>query len=309
MKLVAFAIVLLPAAASADLLTSLSPFLSDPAPDYTREHREAIGAPSLTPYSPGDSDLGFQQILGAYSGLPPVNFSFDLTGNYTDNAPGTFPGGDVNSFFLSTRLAAGWQPRLARGWFADLGAGADIVRFENSNAENFENLQGHLGVAKAFADLGDMVFFSRYEYQRITGSSWANDDYTAGRIRTGVQKPLFLTARQQLSGSLDATFDLHATPGLLERNSFSAELSYAWWLSDRLTGSLAWSASFWDFRNEDREDWHHLVGLGLAYRLSESVTVTGSLFYTNHNSDAGWGGVNDFEAWQTGMGFGCKLTF
>jgi len=307
MKLLALAL-LLPASASADILTSLMPFLAKPAPDYTKERRDALEPASLAPFSPGDSDLGFQQILGSGSGMAPVNFSFDFAGNYTDNAPGIFSGTDVGSFLLNTQIAAGWQPRLPGGWFADLGARGEIIRFENDNAQDFETFGAHLGVAKALVDLGDAVFFTRYEYQRITESSLIDDTYSVGRIRTGLQKPLFVRARQQLSGSLDAAFDLHTEPRILKRNSYSAELNYSRWLSDRLTGVLSWSESLWDFTNDERQDWNHLVGLGLSYRLTDSATLSGSLFYTNHNSDT-FGGLNDFESWHTGMNFGCNLTF
>jgi hypothetical protein len=307
MKLLALAL-LLPAAASADILTSLMPFLAKPTPDYSKEHRDALEPASLAPISPGDSDLGFQQILGSGSGMAPVNFSFDVAANYTDNAPGIFPGRDVGSFLLNTQIAAGWQPRLPGGCFADIGVREEIIRFENDNAQDFETFGAHLGVAKALVDLGDTVFFARYEYQRITDTSWTDESYTVGRIRTGLQKPLFMNARQQLSGSIDAAFDLHTDPRILKRNSYSAELNYSRWLSDRLTGVISWSESLWDFTNDDRQDWNHLVGLGVSYRLTDSATLSGNLFYTNHNADT-FGTTNDFESWQTGVNFGCILTF
>jgi hypothetical protein len=297
---------LLPATAGADVLTNLSPFLSSSAPDFTPQR--ALHDPAPTPFSPGDSDLGVQHVLGSYRGLPPVDFAFELSGNFTDNAPGDLndPGG--SAFFLAAQLAADWRPRLAGGWFADLGVSQEVLRFEGRDSADFENFQPHIGVAKSFADLDDLVFFARYEYQRLTSGSWEARDYAAQRLRGGLQKALLVTPRQQLSASLDAAFDLSARPLLLEHNTYSAELNYTWWMSDRLAATVSWCASKWDFSNDSREDSRHIAGLELSWRLAADTRLSTNIFYTNHNSNTP-SGANDRQAWQTGLGLGFNHTF
>ena len=84
-------ILLLPTLASGDILSSLEPFLGDSRPDYSPadlEAREVDNGRDFAPASPGDSDLGVQEILGEYKGLPPIRADLTTGFYWTDNAPG-----------------------------------------------------------------------------------------------------------------------------------------------------------------------------------------------------------------------------
>ncbi len=303
--------VFLAASVHADILSDLSPFLSSSRPDYdpaSIEPNAAVENPSYAPFSPADSDLGVQQVLGSYHGLPPVKVTFDTSVNHTNNAPGEIPLDDEASWFWASRFAVSWRPRVACGWFADIGVTQEIFRFEGSKAVDFENFDPYLGVVKSIPELDDLVFFTRYEYQRITTGVLSNSKYSSQRIRTGLQKELLLTSRSQLSAGVDAAFDINTHEDALERNAYSAELSYTYWFADHLSSTLSWTGSMWDFSHGGREDWSHIVGLELTWTPCQNARIYTNVYYTNHNSNAAFG-ANDFEAWQSGIGLGLNYSF
>lgn len=310
-----FHIILIPifitASASADVLSDLSPFLSNSRFDYdpaSIEPDSALQNPNFAPFSPADSDIGVQQVLGSYQGLPPVKFSFETSLNYTNKAPAEIPPDDAPSWFSASRLDVSWYPRIASGWFADMGLAQEVFRFEGSKAIDFENFEPHLGVAKSIPELDDLIFFSRYEYQRITSDRISKSNYSAQRIRTGFQKDYFFVPNQQLYLGVDAAFDLTAHYDEETRNSYSTVLNYTYWFADRLNATLSWSGSFWDFRNDGRKDFGQIVGVEFKWAPCENATVYSNLFYTNHNSNSAFG-ANDLKAWQSGIGVGMNFSF
>ncbi len=303
--------IFLTASAQADILSSLSPYLSNSRPDYdpaSIETNSAMGNPSYAPMSPADSDFGVQQVLGSYSGLPPVTVTFDTSLSYTDNAPGASPSAQEPSWFSASRLAVSWVPRIAYGWFADIGLSQELYRFEGNKAVDFENFQPYLGVVKSIPELDDLVFYTRYEYQRLTTGSISESDYNAQTIRTGLQKDIFLTAKYQLSAGIDAAFDLSTNDDSLEHNEYSVDISYTYWLADRLSSTLSWTGTMWDFHDDGREDWTNIVGLELAWMPCKNARLFTNVFYTNSNSNTA-NGANDFEAWQSGIGVGFNYAF
>ena len=299
------------AGAHADVLSDLSPFIRSSRPNYdpaSIKLDSAMGTPGYAPFSPADSDLGVQQVLGSYSGHAPVVVTFDTSLGFTDNAPSEFSSRDDASWFSASRLDVSWRPRIACGWFADISIAQDLFRFEASRARDFENLEPYLGVVKSIPELDDLVFFAGYRYQRITTGSLSDSSYSAQRLQTGLQKDLLLTSRYQLSGGVAAAFDLDANQDALERNEYSADLTYTYWLADRLCSTLSWTGSMWDFRHDGRQDWNQTVGLELKWMPCQNACIYTNVFYTNINSNAA-SGANDFQAWQSGLGLGLNYSF
>lgn len=298
-------------AVQGDVLSDFSSFLGSPNPDYDPARFDpgnALADPSYAPFSPADSDFGVQQILGVTPDRAPVYFFLNLDVNYTDNAPATTRALEESSLFVSTTIGASWQPKIANGWFADIGIFQEFYEFDQGDAIDFQNMQPYIGVVKNLVDLDDTVFFARYEYQRLTTGSISDSSYSAQRIRTGLQKTLFLTSRQQLAGGVSAAFDLDANPERLERNEYAVELTYTWWFSDALSTTALWRGAYWDFDNAGRHDFNQIAGIELNYRICDNVFAYSSVYYSNNDSNAPFG-VNDFQSWQIGLGLGLNYSF
>ncbi len=311
MKAPGLILLLTPLVATGDVLSESSPFLGSPGPRYDAgdfEPDQAGENPAFAPYSPADSDFGVQQILGTYDGPPPVKLFGYFDVNYTDNAPAPTRALEDGSWYFSGLVGADWRPRLAGGWFADVGLYQEIYRFDQGNAIDFENFQTHAGVVKTLVDLDDALFYARYEYQRLTTTSFSETDYSAQRLRAGLQKALYTGARQQLSAGISAAFDLDANPERLERIEYAAELSYTWWILNNLSATASWRGAYWDFDTAGRVDWNHTAGLELGWRFHPHATAYTQVFYSSNDSNTPFG-VNDFEAWNAGLGIGLNLSF
>ena len=299
------------AAVHADILSNLSPFLSSSRPDYdyAMMNSDASAAnPRLAPFSPADSDLGVQQILQAYNGLPPIEFRFETSYNHTDNAPDNLPFQDTASLFWASQLDVNWMPRIANGWFLEIGLSAGWFQFENSSATDFENFEGHIGAVKSIPELDDLIFFVRYENQRITNGSFSDDSYSADRIRVGLRKDLILAPRYQLSAGVDSSFDLSANNADFERNQYTADLRFTYWFADKLSTSLSYTGSMWDFRDKGREDINQILGLELTWTPCDCLSIFTNVYFIDHNSNTAFS-FDDYESLQSGIGFGVTYSF
>ena len=299
------------AIARADILSNLSPYLNSSRPDYDPSAFEPDLSemnPRYAPFSSADSDLGVQQLLNSYDGLPPVEFYFKTSINYTDNIPDINPDTNTSAWLWAGQFDVNWSPLVGNGWYLDAGLGQGIYRYEGSAPGDFENFDTHLGLVKSIPDLDDLLFFVRYEFQRITADSLSESNYSAHRIRTGFRKDLLLSSRYQLSAGVDVAFDLSAKLTRRERNQYSADVKYTYWFSDKVNSTLFWNGSFWDFNNTEREDVSHTFGLELTWTPTQDLSIFSNVFYTNHNSNT-FSGFNDFDSLQVGLGFGVNFSF
>ncbi|MEP4079787.1 hypothetical protein [Haloferula sp.] len=311
MKALGIALLLSSVAVHGDVLSNFSPFLGSPEPDYSPQDLvpdQSMEDARYAPFSPADSDFGVQQVLGARPDRAPVNFFLNFDLNYTDNAPAPTPAMEDGSWFSSILIGASWQPHIACGWFADVGITQEFFDFDEGNATDFENMQPYFGVVKNLVDLDDTIFYARYEYQRLTLGSFSNSNYSGQRLRAGLQKSLFVTSRQQLAGSISTAYEFKSDPGRFERMEYAAELTYTWWFTDDLAGTASYRAAYWDFDSFGRHDWNHTAGVELTYRICKNASAYTNVYYSNNDSNSAFG-VNDFEAWQAGLGIGLNYSF
>jgi len=316
--------VLLPLLLSPSLALAQSPsaidrFLGSSRPDYDPAQLEANNADaghSFAPFSPADSDLGVQEVLGEYKGLPPVRVEVSTDFYWTDNAPAATRALDDESLLWAGRIAASWQPRIAAGWFADVGLEQQWFRFDQGDATDFENFAAHVGVVKTLPQLDDLLVYGRLEYQMLTTGSFGDSDYSANRIRVGAQKVLFNSARQHLSVGVSGAFDLDADRENLQRDEYALDVSYTYFLTDTVSATASWRGALWDFDSsvgfgpfrEDREDFNQVVGLELAWHPCKSSRISTSVFFSDNDSNTPLG-ANDSQAWTIGLGVGATFEF
>ncbi len=297
--------------AHGDILSDTAPFVRSASPAYSPEGMESstgLVDPQFTPFSPGDSDLGVQEILIERPAVAPLHVSVGVDLHYTDNAPSSlFSTGD-SSFLFTTRLGMAWKPHLGNGWFADIGFVQEFYEFDDSSALDFENSMPYVGIVKNLVDLDDTIFYFRYEYQRLTTGSFSESAYHASRVRTGLQKSLISTPRHQLSAGISIAYDLQAGPDALERNEYAAELSYSYAITEKLSTVAIARSAIWDFDDNGREDKVHTAGVELIYNFTDNASVSTGLYYNQNNSNSPFG-ANDSKSWQGGLTVGLNYSF
>ncbi len=297
--------------AQADVLTPVQQFfglggqaLGQEYEDLQREYQGEERAP----FSAAESDLGVQEILAPASNRSPVIIDLATAVFFTDNAPMAVGANSESSWLWYSRLSGAWRPHLANGWHADLGATQEFLLFDRSGTKDYENSTLRLGVVKSFANLDDLVFFSRYEYQRLTTGSFTDGDYQAQRLRVGLQKVLWETALQSLTGGIDTGYEISARPDTLKRNQFGVEMAHRYRFTSSLSSLATWRSDYFDFKLLGREDWSHKLGLELIWEISSATRANASVFFDKNDSNAPLG-ANDFQAWTAGVGVGITYDF
>ena len=302
-------------AAQADILTSTQRFfgMGGQVPSYSEDDQDPSSATGLgqIPYSEADSDLGIQEILQETPERAPVLFYFSTTVLRTDSAPSASGPTDESSWLSASRMSLSWRPLLTHGWFADVGVGEDVYRYDRADSAENENFNLRAGVYKNLPDLDDTVFFARFEYQRITFGSLQDGDYNAQRIRTGLQKTLWAIPRHQLSGSLSGAYEWTARPDAIKRNELGVDLAYRYAIVDNIYTVLSTRVSGYDYDQGDREDLTFGAMLELNWQISPNVTAMASVSFDKNNSDstAGLAALNDYESWSAGLGVGLNWSF
>ncbi len=298
------------AACQADILTSTQSFfgLGGQTPNYTEEEDFSIPGVQEAPFSPADSDLGIQEILVSPAVRSPVVFDIRTDILRTDNAPSPNRATDEASWYSSSRASLSWRQHISNGWFADIGVYQDFLRFDDSNATDYENLTTRLGVYRYFPDFDDTVFFATYEFQRLTTGSVSDGDYNAQRIRAGLQKSLWAIPGQRLSTSLYGAYEWTARPETLQRNQVGIDLYYRYSFTDRIYALASARTSYFNYDDLGRSDWAYEFGTQLVWQISRRIQANASVYYNKNDSNS-FGGFADYEAWTGGLGLGFQMTF
>ena len=302
-------------AAQADILTSTQRFfgMGGQVPDYSEDEQDPRAATGLgqIPYSEADSDLGIQEILLERQEREPVMFYLSTTVLRTDSAPSASGPTDESSWVSASRMSLSWRPHVTHGWFADVGVGEDVYRYDRADTAENENFNLRAGVYKNLPQLDDTVFFARFEYQRITFGSLQDGDYNAQRIRTGLQKTLWAIPRHQLSGSLSGAYEWSARPDAIKRNELGADLSYRYAIFDKMYTVFSTRVSGYDYDEGDREDLTLGAMIELIWQFSPNASATASVSFDKNDSDStnGLASLNDYESWSAGLGIGLNWSF
>jgi len=301
-------------AVQADVLSSTQRFfgMGGQVPEFS-DGGEEVPASGLgqVPYSPADSDLGIQEVLVERGSKEPIMFDFTTSILRTDNAPSGSALTDESSWVSASRMSLTWRPHIVQGWFADVGLGQELYRYDRTNALDFENTSLRAGIYKNLPDLDDTVFFARYEYQRLTFESLSDSVYHAQRIRAGLQKTLWAIPRHQLTGSLSGAYEWTARPDAIKRNELGVDLAYRYAIVDNIYTVLSTRVSGYDYDQGDREDLTFGAMLELNWQISPNLTATASVSFDKNNSDstAGLAALNDYESWAAGLGVGLNWSF
>jgi len=294
----------------ADVLTSTQNFLGlgGQTPNYNDERTPSNPGVDEAPFSPADSDLGIQEILAPPAKRSPIVFDIRTDILRTDNAPSSNGNAGETSWISSSRISVAWRQHVVNGWFTDIGVYQDFLRFDNSNATDYENLTTRLGIYRFFPGFGDAVFFATYEYQQLTTGTISDGDYNAQRIRAGIQKTLWAIPGQELSTSLNGAYEWTARPETSERNQVGTGLNYRYSFTNRIYSLTSARTSYFNYDDLGRNDWAYEFGTQLVWQVTPRIQANASVYYNKNDSNSA-GGLSDYESWTGGLGLGFQMTF
>lgn len=260
---------------------------------------------AFAPSSPGDSDIGQQLILKSAPKNRWWRAYADAFGYWTSNAANA-PAGELDDWFWGSRVGVGFQPRIGKRLFLDIDAQQQLFRYDQYDALDFESMDINVGLLYIEPRLADTVFFTQFNYNRITSDGFGDDLLNSVSIRAGAQKLFLIDRRNSIQLTIMGDWDISNDVDELERHEYIGDVTWRFKIMRDLVFSLGYRYSWLDYQNVDRGDSLHIIGASLTWspRKWIDLYLTSNFSFNRSNIDA-----FDYDTSTLGAGLGLKIKF
>lgn len=258
---------------------------------------------SFAPLSSGDDDIGEQLILRQKEKVQRFSVAADSLVMWTDNAAHA-SAGEIDDAFWGWRVAADWQPVISGGLMAPVGISQSWYRYDEIDALDFETLDVNAGLAYLAPELGNVMFFAQYQFERVT--QYSDELMNSHSVRAGAQHLLLLNRRNSIQSAVYADVDIDNDVDALKRNEYIASVAWRFKLTRKVETVLGYRYTCFDYAEIDRLDHLHLIDLSLIYTPFKWLQVYASAAYGFNQSSLD---VYDYEAGTLGGGLGLRIRF
>ncbi len=281
----------------------MRPAVSQLGSDVALDAGGATEFDSYAPSSLGDNDIGEQLILRQKEKVERFTFAADSLVMWTDNAAHA-SAGELDDAFWGGRVAADWQPVIAGGLMAPVGISQSWYRYDELDALDFETFDVNGGLAYLAPQLGNVMFFAQYQFERVT--QYGDELMNSHSVRAGAQHLLLLNRRNSIQSALYADVDVDNDVDALKRNEYIGSVAWRFKLTRKVETVLSYRYTYFDYAEVDRQDHLHLVDLSVVYTPFKWLQVYASAAYGLNQSSLD---VYDYEAGTLGGGIGLRLRF
>ncbi|MDB6118718.1 MAG: hypothetical protein JWO08_2499, partial [Verrucomicrobiaceae bacterium] len=250
--------------------------------DLNLSHRRLDEENAFAPASEGDDDLGQQLILKETPKQQAFRFNADAGLFWTDNARHAKTDAEQDTFW-NWRVEAEWQPRITNKLYGEVGLSQDWFRYDKMEDLDFEALTATAGFYYVMPELADSVLLLQYEYQRFTHEG--DSLFNSHSIRFGVQKVVLLDRRNSLNLSLLADWDIDTDEALVDRNEYSADVSWRYKLMPNLVFGLGYRYTCLDYNEGGRTDSLHALAFSVSYSPKPWFEIYAGYTYTFNRSN------------------------
>jgi len=258
---------------------------------------------SFAPMSTGDNDIGEQLILRQKEKVQRFSVAADSLVMWTDNAAHA-SAGELDDVFWGWRVAADWQPVITGSLMAPVGISQSWYRYDELDALDFETLDVNAGLAYLAPQLGNVMFFAQYQFERVT--QYSDELMNSHSVRAGAQHLLLLNRRNSLQSAIYADVDVDTDVDALKRNEYIASVAWRFKLTRKVETMLGYRYTYFDYAEVDRQDHLHLVDLSVIYTPFKWLQVYASAAYGFNQSSLD---VYDYESGTFGGGLGLRIRF
>ena len=262
-----------------------SRIVSDQAPSRmaSASTAAALGPEEAAPSSPGDADLGDQFILKQREKSTPFTFYGNVSGNYTNNVALQSNGGKGDNFLLG-EMGVGWTHAFSPNFGLDLGVRQQFFRYDRYTALDFDGLNVVAGAHYALPQLGGIVLFAGYAFDRLVDMS-QEEFYVNHSLSVGAQKTWALSRAHSLFVAYNSDFSVASDPDNQGRNYHCLTGGYNVDLTRRLSGQFTYKLTLVDYKSIDRLDVNNLVAIGFGFKITPwcVVSAMGSYIFNSSN--------------------------
>jgi len=260
----------------------------------------------FAPPSAGDTDIGEQLILKEAIRQRPFRVLVDVNIFSTDNVGNTPSSGEQSDSFLVSSLQAGWQPRLAGLWFADVEISQSVYRYDIFDVLDFEVFEAGANFARIFPRFGNIVVYAGPQFQYITNNSFQDELLTSSSIEGGVQKIVLLDRRNSIHIGATVDWGLSSNVDEVFRREVTAEAAWRFKIMRDLIFTPSVRYTYYDYTRVPRDDEMAVAELNVTWMPTRwmEVAVSGSHISNDSNLE-----LFDFDTNTFGASLGVKLRF
>lgn len=270
-----------------------------------REEPAYPGYESQTaPSTPGDPDLGVQQILKRKETYQPFRLQGSVEGFFTNNVALVKDGRQSDAYLVGT-VGASWVPKINELFYGEISATQQFFRYDEFRALDFDSLNLGGGLTHYWSALAHLATTARYNYNRLTDTDRGKEFFRNHQASLSVSKTFAHT--RNLFTFVDGT-------ALFSFSDPYASQRWEYALSGGIFGRItrAWDAqasyriALYDYFTDGRDDLNQSINLQTSYHFTKWARIGATTTFTFNNSTQP---IFDYDAINTGGGLYLNLKF
>jgi hypothetical protein len=276
-----------------------------PRPALSTPNAAASNSPADTAKLPGDLDYGEQKILNRRAHWEPWAITTSAEYFYSDNVA-LASAGNLQDWHLRTGLSASYTNRIAGDWFLHGGLDAYTYLHDQYDALDFVLIRPELGILRRLPWFDDTYLSLGYVGYSISQSDLATEAFRNHASAVTLQKIWKPSRGQQLIAGLSAEYSLNAEPIAPQRHEYASYIAYRCQLTEHISATASYRASYFVYPSTDRADWNHVLVLGASYDLTDWAKLSLSASAARNISNYAF---FDYDNVVTGIGLTLHIEF
>lgn len=263
-------------------LFNLNPSARSEQHDTAFSSSDGYGVPA----SPGDDDLGQQQILKKEERYRAWSAWANFNAFYTSNAALTEQN-TLGDAMLVGSVGAGYQPIITGDLIANVYVQQQAYRYGTYSALDFDSLNTGAALTYIIRDFYDVAVSGGYNFNRLTPrGGYESSFYDNNTINFTLQKTHAFDRAQNVNGGLLTNINF-TSPYSTQRNEYGLYASYTAQITRGLQANLYYRLSLQDYSTDGRNDLNQAVVPSFTYNFTPwcSVTASTSFGFNSSNRD------------------------
>jgi hypothetical protein len=232
--------------------------------------------------SPGDEDLGVQQILKREEKYKAFSLFGDISGHYTNNVALTKKD-TFSDYFLVGLAGASWRPKVTDTLYAEVSAVQKFFRYDEFNNLDFDSLDLGSSITWFAPWVDGLSFGLRYNFNRLVDAEENQEFFKNHTITPGVSYTWIFSRAHYLYTGVSSELGF-SDPYAAQRDDHGLYLGYRVEITRNFSADLYTRLSYLKYDANDREDLNHIVNIALEYKFNEWVSLSGSGNYAQNFS-------------------------
>jgi hypothetical protein len=258
----------------------------------------------VAPVTPGDPDLGLQQILKRKETYQPFRVSGSVEGYFTDNVALVKNGTQDDAYLVGT-VGAAWVPKINDSFYGEVSATQQFFRYDEFDALDFDSLNLGAGLTHYWPQLANIATTVRYNYNRLTDADEGKEFFRNHQASAGVSKTFAHTRNlfTFIDGSAVLSF---SDPYASQRWEYALKGGIFGRITRAWDAQASYRIALYDYFSEGRDDLNQSLNLQTSYHFTPWARVGATTTFSFNNSTQP---VFDYAAINTGGGVYLNLKF